>query len=56
MPLTNYIIPRKSTENGKKSFSFVGGKIWEKVPDELKQCSFYQFKKRLKLHLISKYS
>ena len=52
----NYFIPRKRAENGKKSFSFVGGKTWEKVPDELKQCSFYQFRKRLKRHLISKYS
>ena len=41
----NYFIPRKRTENGKKSFSFVGGKIREKVPAELKQCFFYQFKK-----------
>ena len=30
---------------GSKSFSFVGGKIWEKVPEELKQCSLYQLKK-----------
>ena len=29
----DYFIPRKRTENGKKSFSFIGSKIWEKVPE-----------------------
>ena len=52
----NSFIPRNGTKNGKKSFSFVVGKIWEKVSEELKQRSFYQFKNRLKLHLITKYS
>ena len=51
----NYFISRKRTEKGKKSFSYAGCKIWEDVPEELKHCSFNQFKKKLKLHLISKY-
>ena len=51
-----YFIPRKRTGFGKKSLSFVGPKEWQIVPEELKLLTFDQFKKKLKLHFISKYS
>ena len=51
-----YFIPWKRTEFGKKSLSFVGPKVWQIVPEELKLLFFNQFKKKLKLHFISKYS
>ena len=28
----NYFLPRKRTEAGKKSYSFIGSKIWGKIP------------------------
>ena len=31
----NYFQPRKRTELGKKTFSYIGSKIWQKVPFEL---------------------
>ena len=52
----NYFIPRKRTEYGKKSFSFMGPKVWQIVPDELKLLPFNRFKTKLKFHFISKYS
>ena len=45
----NYFIHRKRTNIGKKLFSFVGPKIWQDVPSNLKSCSFQVFKKNLKL-------
>ena len=35
-------IPRKRTEFGKKSLSFVGAKVWQIVPEELKLLTFNQ--------------
>ena len=52
----NYFIPRKRTDFGKKSFSFVGPKVWQNVPNELKVLNFSQFKRKLKFHFISKYT
>ena len=52
----SYFIPRQRTEYGKKSFSFMGPKVWQIVPDELKLLSFNRFKTKLKFHFISKYS
>ena len=52
----NYFIPRKRTDFGKKSFSFVGPKVWQIVPNELKLLPFSQFKRKLKFHFISKYT
>ena len=51
----NYFIPRKWTDFGKK-FSFVGPKVWQIVPNELKLLPFSQFKRKLKFHFISKYT
>ena len=51
-----YFIPRKRTDFGKKSFSFVGPKVWQIVPNELKLLNFSQFKRKLKFHFISKYT
>ena len=49
----NYFQPRKRTELGKKTFSYIGPKIWQEVPFELKSLS--QFKKIFKLFLTSQY-
>jgi len=40
--------PNASTELGKKSFSFKGPKIWNEIPDNLKDQSFNSFKSKLK--------
>ena len=51
-----YFVPRKRTDFGKKSFSFVGPKVWQIVPNELKLLTLSQFKRKLKFHFISKYT
>jgi len=51
----NNFLLREQTEIGKKSFAFVGAKIWQDVPYELKRCSFPVFKRKLKTHLLSNY-
>ena len=53
----DYFLPRKRTESGKKSFSFIGPKIWQEIPTQLKQSnlSFNVFKKKLKQHFINAY-
>lgn len=51
----NYFQPRKKTELGKKTLSYIGPKIWQEVPTELKSLSYYQFKKKLKCFLTSQY-
>ena len=35
----NYFQPRKRTELDKKTFSYIGPKIWQEVPFELKSLS-----------------
>ena len=52
----NYFIHRKRTDLGKKWFSFVGPKVWQIVPNELKLLTFSQFKRKLKFYFISKYT
>ena len=48
-------ITRKRTELGKKTFSYIGPKIWQEVPFELKSLSCNQFKKKFKLFLTCQY-
>ena len=45
----NYFLDRKKSETGKKSFSFIGPKIWLDLSCEIKSCLFSIFKKKLKL-------
>ena len=52
----NYFIPRKRTDFGKKSFSFVGPKVWQIVPNEPKLLTFSQFKRKLNFNFISRYT
>jgi len=52
---SNYYIPRKRTDIGKKSFSYIGPQIWQEVPLEIKSLSFQSFKKKLKKHLNNMY-
>ena len=42
---SNYFIPRKRTEYGKKSFSYIGPKVWLTVSEEIKASAFNQCKK-----------
>ena len=51
----NYFQPRKRTELGKKTFSYIGPKVWQEVPFELKSLSYNQFKKKFKLFLTCQY-
>ena len=51
----NYLQPKKRTELGKKTFFYIGPKIWQEVPFELKSLSYNQFKKKFKLFLTSQY-
>ena len=51
----NYFQPRKRTELGKKTFSYIGPEIWQEVPYELKSLSYNQFKKKFKLFLTNQY-
>ena len=51
----NYFQPRKRTELGKKTFSYIGPKLWQEVPFELKSLSYNQFKKIFKFFLTSQY-
>ena len=51
----NYFPPRKRTELGKKTFSYIAPKIWQEVPFELKSLFYNQFKKKFKLFLTSQY-
>ena len=40
---------RKRTEFGKKTFSYIGPKIWQEVRFKLKSLSYNKFKKKFKL-------
>ena len=51
----NCFQPRKRIELGKKTFSYIGPKIWQEVPFELKSLSYNQFKKIFKFFLTSQY-
>ena len=51
----NYFQPKNRTELGKKTFSYIGPKIWQEVPFELKSLSYNQFKKKFKLFLTCQY-
>ena len=51
----NYFQPRKITELGKKTFSYIGPKIWQEVAFKLKSLFYYQFKKKFELFLTSQY-
>ena len=47
----SFFTPRRifSTYSGSESISFLGPKIWELVPDNIKDCeSIYSFKKSIK--------
>ena len=48
-----YFIPRKRTDFGKKSFSFVGPKVWQIVPNELKLLTFSQIQTETKVSLAN---
>ena len=43
----NYFQPRKRIELGKKTFSYIGPKIWHEVPFELKSLPIINLKRNL---------
>ena len=51
----NHFQPRKRTELNKKTFSYIGPKIWQKVLFELKLLSYNEFKKKFILFLTGQY-
>lgn len=51
----NYFIPLVHTSLGKTSFSYNGPKIWNSFPQEVRNCSDFLFKQKLKSYLLSKY-
>ena len=46
----SYFLPRKRTETGKQSLTFIGPKVWQEIPAHLKETdiSLQMFKKKLK--------
>ena len=52
----NYFIPRPRTNIALSSLQYLGPKIWQSIPPELKNQSFYSFKQKYKKHLIQSYN
>ena len=51
----NLYLPRYKSQKLQKSFKYQGVKIWNSVPQDLKQLPFNPFKTKYKKHLFSKY-
>ena len=51
----HYVVPRTRTKLGQKSLLVTRVKIWNKISDKLKNCSYQSFKKAHKSELLSKY-
>ena len=51
----NYFLPSVRTNIGKTSFSYNGPKIWNSLPQEVRNCSDFLFKQKLKNYFIDKY-
>ena len=51
----NLYLPRYKSQKLQKSFKYQGVKIWNSVPQDLKQLPFNRFKTMYKKHLLSKY-
>ena len=51
----NLYLPRYKSQKLQKSFKYQGVKIWNSVPQDLKQLPFNRFKTKYKKHLLSKY-
>ena len=52
---SNFYLNLPRTNLGKNSFSFIGPKVWQSVPEELKSLNLYSFKHKFKDHLLMKY-
>jgi len=50
-----YTLPKKRTDLGKKSIDYIGPKIWQEVPTELKVLSHRTFKQKYKQNFLTKY-
>ena len=51
----HYVVPRTRTKLGQKSLLVTEVKLWNKITDKLKNCSYQSFKKTYKYELLSKY-
>ena len=52
----NLYLPRYKSQKLQKSFKYQGVKIWNSIPQDLKQLPFNRFKTKYKKHLLSKYT
>ena len=52
----NYYMPQPRTKLGLSSLKYLGPKIWQSVPTEIKDKSFDTFKSKFKKHLIQSYN
>ena len=52
----NYFIPRQRTNVALNSLKYLGPKIWQSIPTEFKDSSFFTFKQKFKNHLIQYYN
>ena len=50
---SNFFLPRTRTRLGQKSLSYEGIKIWNEIPNSMKEVSFHRFKKAVKAHFLS---
>lgn len=52
----NFHIPSSNTNLGKTAFEYKGPKLWQEVPDDIKDTNIKCFKYKFKNHLIGLYS
>ena len=52
----NYFLNRVRTTKSQKSIQYIGAKIWNQLPKEIKQINSFKFKKELKNLLLKQYS
>ena len=51
----NYFVTRISTKQAQKYLIYIGPKIWNQIPLQVKEMNFYRFKKEFKRILIDTY-
>ena len=52
----NYFLPRVQTTQAQSSIQFLGAKIWNQIPTEIRKMNFFKSKKELKILFLSQYS
>ena len=51
----NYFIERVNTKHGQSTCAYIGAKIWNNIPSEMKNMSRYGFNKQFKKQILSNY-